>query len=155
MLVEIPWRKALNLKHLVFDYNGTLATDGKMLPSAGELLTQLSERFAIHVITADTFGTVAEECASLPVGVYCLKSSDHTYEKEQFIRSLPESRAVAIGNGANDLRMLEEAALAVAVIGQEGCALETLLKADIVVHSIEDGLRLFLNPQRLIATLRR
>jgi len=61
---------------------------------------------------------------------------------------------VAIGNGANDAAMLQEAALGIAVLGPEGLAAEALLAADVVVASIEDALDLLLRPHRLVATLR-
>lgn len=60
----------------------------------------------------------------------------------------------AIGNGANDAKMLETAALGIAVLGPEGLAVETLHAANVVVPHINDALDLLLKPVRLIATLR-
>lgn len=48
------------IEHLVLDFNGTLAIDGKFIDWVVQLLNKLSEQLSIHVITADTFGTVAE-----------------------------------------------------------------------------------------------
>jgi len=62
---------------------------------------------------------------------------------------------VAIGNGANDVAMLSEAAHGIAGLGPEGLAVSALLAADVLVASIDDALELLLNPKRLIATLRR
>ena len=59
-----------------------------------------------------------------------------------------------MGNGRNDALMLKEAALGIAVIQEEGGAVETLLAADIVTHSVLVALDLLLNPLRLTATLR-
>ena len=61
---------------------------------------------------------------------------------------------VAIGNGRNDGPMLKAAALGIALVQQEGGAVETLLSADIVSTSILDALDLLSHPQRLVATLR-
>ena len=52
-------------------------------------------------------------------------------------------------------RMLERAALGIAVLGPEGVAGITLQKADVVVPDIRSALELLLYPKRLIATLRR
>jgi soluble P-type ATPase len=70
-----------------------------------------------------------------------------------FIRGLNGS--LCIGNGANDASMFEEADLAITVAGREGCAASTLLKSDILIDNILDALDLLLNPNRMIATLRK
>jgi soluble P-type ATPase len=61
---------------------------------------------------------------------------------------------VAIGNGRNDRAMLRSAALAIALVQQEGGAAETLSSAHVVCHNIVDALALLLRRERLIATLR-
>ncbi|MCS7003502.1 MAG: ATPase P, partial [Dehalococcoidia bacterium] len=59
------------------------------------------------------------------------------------------------GNGANDVAMLERAAIGVAVIGPEGAASSAIAAADVVTIAIADALDLLRYPRRLIATLRR
>ena len=59
-----------------------------------------------------------------------------------------------MGNGRNDQLMLEEAALGIAVILEEGAAAVTLSAADVVCTNIVSALELLDNPLRLIATLR-
>ncbi len=49
--------------------------------------------------------------------------------------------------------MLEASRLGIIVLGKEGCALKSMIEADVQVGSILDGLDLLLNPQRLKATL--
>lgn len=61
---------------------------------------------------------------------------------------------VCIGNGRNDHLMLRPAALAIAVVQQEGAWTDTLASAQVIVREIRDALDLLLYPQRLIATLR-
>jgi soluble P-type ATPase len=60
-----------------------------------------------------------------------------------------------VGNGANDVDMLAEAALGIAVLGSEGLAVPALIAADVLAASIDEALELLLNPKRLVATLRR
>ena len=40
--IEIPGREPLALRHLVLDYNGTIAVDGKLLPELAAPLGELS-----------------------------------------------------------------------------------------------------------------
>ena len=87
--------------------------------------------------------------------VKVLESQDHTGEKEEYVKSLGASSCVAVGNGNNDIEMLKTASLGIAIMGDEGCATQTLLVSDATCKSIEDALELFLSPKRLIATLRK
>jgi soluble P-type ATPase len=70
------------------------------------------------------------------------------------LESLDPTRTVAIGNGNNDHLILKEAALGIAVLGEEGMSVLAMKDADIVVKDISNALDLFLKPKRLIATLR-
>lgn len=54
--IKIPGFKELHLSFLVLDFNGTLATDGKIIKGVTENLNKLASKLKIHVITADTFG---------------------------------------------------------------------------------------------------
>ena len=153
--IHIPGRSDLRLEVLVLDYNGTLALDGKMSERVKEHIVRLAEYFEVHVLTSDTFGSVAQQCRALPVRVKVLASSNHTEEKAQYLEQFNPRQVVAVGNGANDQLMLKRAEVGIAVIGPEGCAVEALLSADVIVHSITEALGLLLNPKRLVATLRR
>ncbi|MGV2939380.1 HAD family hydrolase [Mesobacillus sp. LC4] len=153
LYLNIPGRGTFTIHHLVLDFNGTIAFDGKLIPGVTEKIMMLNKEMDIHVITADTNGTVARQCSGLQVSVKILLSGDHTAEKGEFVRSL--DGVICMGNGANDEAMFEEADLAIAVAGREGCATSTLLKSDILIENILDALDLLLNPNRMIATLRK
>jgi ribonucleotide monophosphatase NagD (HAD superfamily) len=43
ILLEIPQREAIELRHAVFDINGTLAVDGMPIPGAVERLKSLAD----------------------------------------------------------------------------------------------------------------
>lgn len=155
MTIEIPHYKTMTLNHLILDYNGTIATDGKLIPDIQPLLPQLAEHYQVHVITADTFGSVKAQLGEYPLTVKILSSNNHTEEKAAYIESLGAAQCVAIGNGNNDAKMLKHAALGIALVGEEGCATATLMQSDLSCHRITDALSLLLHPKRLIATLRR
>lgn len=153
--VVIPGLGTLNLEVLILDFNGTLALDGQMFESVKDSLIRLSTYLEIHIITADTYGTVAGQCVNLPVQVKVLESTEHTKEKANYLSQFGERQVVAIGNGVNDELMLEQAHLGIAVIGFEGASTRTLFASNIVVQKIEDALGLLLNTSRLKATLRQ
>jgi len=152
--ISIPGFRDLHLRHLVSDYNGTLAVDGALLSGVEKLLTELSSQIEIHVITGDTFGLAATQLAGLPFNLEIIPVESQPEKKLAFIESLGEQNVVAIGNGRNDRKMLEVAAVGIALIQAEGASPETLASADVVSTNILDALNLLTNPKRLIATLR-
>ncbi|HEX8011938.1 MAG TPA: HAD hydrolase family protein [Casimicrobiaceae bacterium] len=152
--VTIPGFGALDLRHLVLDYNGTLAVDGKLLPGVREALTALADRLEIHVITADTFGLAGTELAGLPVNITIIPQAEQAEIKLAHVVRLGTESVFAIGNGRNDRKMLAAAAVGVALTQGEGASAETLAAADVVATHVVDALDLLLHPKRLIATLR-
>ena len=153
--ISIPHYTELELAHVVLDYNGTLASNGIVSEETRQTLSQLTERYSVYVITADTFGTVQKELEAFDLEVIILSSSDHTREKAQLIECLGAAQTAAMGNGNNDRLMLESAVLSIALMGSEGCAGETMQAADILCGSIKDAMELLIYPKRLVATLRR
>ncbi len=154
-MIEIPGHKNIDIRHIVFDYNGTIAKEGKLLESVKALFPQLAMRYTLHVVTADTFGSVKKELFGFDAHIKVLQSGNHTNEKAEFIKTLGADTCAAVGNGSNDMLMLKSAALSIAILGEEGCSKETLFNSDIVCKSITDAMELFLYDKRLIATLRR
>lgn len=154
MDLEIPGFGLLTLRHLVLDYNGTLAVDGALLPGVEEALQWLGSQIEIHVLTADTYGSVAEQLQNVECKVVTIALESQDREKSLYLENLGSSGCLAIGNGRNDHLMLEKAALGIALLQQEGLATKTLLAADIVCASILDAFAYFKIPNRLVATLR-
>lgn len=152
--VHIPGRGRVELIDLVLDFNGTMALDGRVLDGVRLRLVALSKVLRIHVITADTFGTVREAVRKLPCELVVLEESGQDEAKADLVRGLGPESTVAIGNGRNDVLMLQEAALGIAVIEGEGGAVSALQAADIVSTSIDSALDLLRRPDRLVATLR-
>lgn len=151
-----PHGRELLLQHLVLDLNGTLALDGRLIAGVEEHLARLVSVLDVHVLTANTFGTAEnlKEIKGLHVRTIS-REAEGGPVKAQFVRSLGREHSAAMGNGMNDVAMLETAALGIAVLGPEGCAAPALMAAHIVVKDPVDGLSLLLNPLRLAATLRR
>jgi len=153
--IVIPGRKTYQLKHLVLDYNGTLACDGDILTGVKDPLLALSEKLHLHVLTADTFGKAKNNLGEIPCTLTLLPVHNQDRKKGEYVKHLLPENTVCIGNGRNDLLMLKEAVLSIAVVQEEGAAVETLLAADVVCKDIVSALNLLANPLRLVATLRK
>jgi soluble P-type ATPase len=151
--VDAPGWGSFPIRHLLLDLNGTLTLDGVFIPGVEERILDLSKKLDIHILTADTFGTAARICHGLPVTLHVIPEGDQIQAKGKYLKGLP-LKAVAIGNGRNDMGMLADAALGIAVLGPEGTSTEAQGAADVVVMSISDALDLLINPDRLKATLR-
>ena len=152
--INIPGRKIIEISHLVLDFNGTLAIDGKLIEGTKPLLELLSRQLTIHVVTADTFGTAKSEISGIKCELKILDPKLQDMQKESYMFYLDENQVVAIGNGMNDVLMVKGAALGIVVLQKEGASMDTFLNADIICTSILDALELLLNPQRIVATLR-
>ena len=152
--VNVPGYKTLELNYMVLDYNGTLSCDGELIQGVKERLSVLSEPLSVHVITADTFGKVESRLKDVPCEITVLPLENQDVAKLEYIKHLGADRTVCIGNGRNDRLMLKAAALGIAVVLEEGAAVETAMDADVVFTSINSALDLLTNPLRLIATLR-
>jgi soluble P-type ATPase len=152
--VDIPGYGRLSLRHLVLDFNGTLACDGGLLPGVAERLKRLSETLQVVVLTADTFGRAADELKDIPCELTVLPVEAQDAGKLTVVERLGSHHTVCIGNGRNDNRMLRAAVLGIAVILEEGAAGVTVSAADVVCTSIQSALDLLTHPLRLVATLR-
>jgi soluble P-type ATPase len=90
-----------------------------------------------------------EELKGLPVRIERVSSG---VEKAEIAKGY--TPYVAVGNGNNDVAMLEKAELAFCVIGREGASVDALLASDIVVTDVRDAMEMLLNGKKLMATLR-
>ena len=153
--IEIPSRGLLEIEYLVLDVNGTIAIDGKLIQGVAESLKRLQSHLTIRMITADTHGGQAQIDSILGLKAERLKAGNEAEQKEAFVRSLGAKKVIAMGNGANDALMLKVAAIGIAVMGEEGLAVEALSAADLVITDPVRAFELIENPKRLIATLRK
>jgi len=136
------------------DYNGTMAASGEPLPGCLERLRRLAERVEVHVVTADTFGRAASRVNEPAFKLEILPAKRQDEAKASYVRDLGLRTTAAIGNGANDARMLKEVVLGLAVVQAEGAAAAAIQNADAVFTHINDALDALLDPERLVATLR-
>lgn len=152
--IAVPGHKQIKVNHLVLDYNGTLACDGKLLDGVRQNLNLLAKQIQIHLLTADTFGNVKSELSGITCELSIISSNNQEISKLKYIEALGTKQTVCIGNGRNDRLMLKEAALGIAVVQKEGMSTEAMVAADIISPDINVALELLTHPLRLIATLR-
>ena len=153
--IQIPGAPDLRIDHVLLDFNGTIALDGRLIDGVKEKINQHSEQLAFHVITADTFGSVQKELEHVKCTLHTIPPGNQTAAKLEYLQELLPHRTIGVGNGANDEQMLREAILGIAVLGQEGLASRTLAASDLLVSNILDLFAYFENPDRLVACLRQ
>ena len=156
--LDIPGFGLLEIARVVSDYSGTHSCAGVIRPAVRERLARLAESVEVHILTSDTFGTAERELHDLPVTLHLLMGEDHDKQKRAYALELDPQHVAAFGNGNNDRLLLstvrDAGGLAIAVDNGEGCAVESMLAANLVIHGAENALDLLLDSNRCKATLR-
>ena len=151
--IDIPGWENITIENIVLDLNGTIATDGRISVDVKEKIKTLSQKTKVYILTADTQGTAGDESKDIGIELVKIPGEDSKNKKFEFLKTLNLDKTIVIGNGNNDQLILKEAALGIAILGDEGLSGLALKNAEILVKSISDALDLFLKPKRLIATL--
>ena len=107
--INIPGFGGIRIEHVVFDLNGTLAVDGHIPQSTRERLRVLAGRVSLVVMTADTHGTLDQVIGDLPVKAQRIAGAIGASEKRALVEMLGAQQTIAVGNGRNDVEMLEAA----------------------------------------------
>ncbi len=149
--IDIPQRGIIELRHAVFDVNGTLAVDGRPIPGVADRLQALRDHLSLHALTAGTHGNIADLERTFGFPLQVIATGE---EKVRYVEQLGPAGVIAFGNGRNDVAMLRLAALGVAILAGEGVAIEALQAADVLAAGPVEAIDLVLKPKRLIATLR-
>lgn len=152
MEILIPNNGNLNIENILLDLNGTLAVGGNLIEGVKERVGELRDIYKLILLSGNTRGG-ADQLAS-ELGIQFIETKTGA-EKQQVAKDLDPITCAAIGNGLIDLELIETAHLGIVTMQGEGVHIKTLLAADIVVPSVNDALDLFIDRNRLIATLRR
>ncbi|NJF24648.1 HAD family hydrolase [Thermococcus sp. Bubb.Bath] len=147
--MDVPNYGTVEFESVLFDLNGTLGTSGEVPEDVKRLLEKLADKYTVVVLSADTFGTLEREFEGLPVRIERVSNGE---EKAEIAKGY--APYVAVGNGNNDVAMMESAELAFCVIGEEGATVDAMLAADIVVKDVKGAIKMLLDERKLIATLR-
>jgi len=153
MTYDIPGQEKLEIKTIILDLNGTLSVAGKVPGGVKVRLEQLKAKgFSIIFFTGNTRNDADDLAAELGIEWKLAKNAE---EKRSLALELGPDTCASIGNGLIDLELMKSVKLRIVTLQAEGVHIQTMLNSDIVVPSITDALDLFIDEQRLIATLRR
>lgn len=153
MNYDIPGVGTLTIKTIILDLNGTLSVGGAVPEDVKPRLEKLKEQ-GVHVLffTGNTRNDADELATKLGIEWKLAKSSQ---DKRDLALELDPETCASVGNGRIDLELMKTVKLGVVTLQAEGVHIKTLQACDIIVPTINDALDLFIDPQRLIATLRK
>lgn len=154
LLYEIPGKENIEIENIVFDYNGTIAVDGKLIHGVEEAINTLSKSLNVFIVTADTYGTVEDECKGINAKILTFPKENAGESKRDIVKKLGPLKTITIGNGFNDVPMFKEAILSIGIMEGEGMSGSLIIEADIVVGNIIDGINIVGNKNMVKATLR-
>ena len=104
--IDIPGRGTFGIRHVVCDYNGTIAVDGHLIEGVASRIREITEFAQVSVLTADTFGTVRTECDDLPVDVRVFARDDASAARPRLCASLAPKVARASAMASTTLLCL-------------------------------------------------
>ena len=151
--IQRPGQPPIDIEYLLIDYEGTLASDGRVHPKAKDKINLLSKRVKIYILAKSERERVEETLRRVKADLFYVTEGEASKQKLDLLLNLGAPRTVVIGNGVDDLPIMEEAGLGLCVIGREGASSEIIGKADIVFINILDALDFLLKPLRQKATL--
>ena len=146
-------KEPLEIEFILLDFEGTLASDRRVHPKAKDKINLLSKRTKIYILTGVEKEIVDLVLRKVKAEIVFLTEGKNFQQKLDLLRQLGPDKTVVIGNGLDDVPMMEEAGLGLCILGKEGASGEAMAKADIVVTNIIDALDFLLKPLRQKATL--
>ena len=153
--IQRPGMESLDIHFVLIDFEGTLAMDGRVHPKAKDKVNLLSKRATLYILTKSNREKVEETLRKMKVEILYVTEGDSSQQKLKVLQRLGPHQTAVIGNGLDDVRIMEQAGLGMCVIGKEGSSAEALAKADLVVTHVLDALDFLLKPMRQRATLGR
>jgi soluble P-type ATPase len=153
IILQRPGRTPLEVEFILLNFEGTLGTDRRIHPKAKDKLNLLSKRTNIYILTKGEQEAIRETLKKVKAEVVYFKEGEVSQGKLDLLRQLGAAKSVAIGNGVDDVPMIEEAGLGICIIDVEGASGEAIKKADVVFTNILDALDFFLKPMRHKAVL--
>lgn len=153
MTYEVPGAGQLDIKTIILDLNGTLSVGGVVPDGVKERLDQLKQKgLSVLFFTGNTRNDADELADTLGIEWKLAKNAE---DKKNLALELDPDTCASIGNGLIDHELMKTVKLRIVTLQAEGVHVQTLLSADIVIPTILDALDLFIDEQRLIATLRK
>jgi soluble P-type ATPase len=135
------------------DLNGTLSVGGEISEGVKGRLDKLkSMGINLLLFTGNTRNNADDLAKNLGIKWMLAKSA---LDKKSLAMDLEPDTCASIGNGLIDVELMKTVKLRIVTLQAEGVHIQTMINSDIVVPTINDALDLFIDDQRLIATLRK
>ena len=131
------------MEEVGLECNGTIAIDAVLLTGAKAPIHALTFQVHVHVLNADTYGTVKVQCAPSGIHVEVFSQEGVTACKQAEIRCF-DNEVCSIGNGFNEIEMFDQAALSIEVLEGEKLCAALLSHAHMLARSMEEALDLLL-----------
>jgi len=151
--IERPGQGNLEVDFILIDFEGTLASDRRVHPKAKDKINLLSKRTKIYILAKEEKECVEEALKKVKAEIIYLMEGKSSQQKLDWLHQLGATRTVAIGNGIDDIPMIEEAGFSICIMSKEGTSSEAMKKSDAVFINIFDALDFLLKPIRQKATL--
>lgn len=152
MIFHIPNGETIEINSIVFDLNGTLSVYGEIKESTKVLLKQLQElEYNLYLISGDVRGNVAKLSSEIGIQHFVAKTRE---AKGEIIDTLNPETCAAIGNARIDIDTFIKSKIAIATLQSEGIHKDIIEHVDIIVPSIDDALRLFIDTEAFLGTMR-
>lgn len=142
----------LEIKTIILDLNGTLSVGGVVPDGVKERLGKLKDMgFNVLFFTGNTRNDADDLATDLGIDWKLAKNAG---DKRDLALELEPDTCASIGNGLIDLELMKVVKLSIVTLQAEGVHVQTLVNSDVIIPTINDALDLFIDEQRLIATLR-
>jgi soluble P-type ATPase len=151
--IQRPGQGNLEIEFILIDFEGTLALDRRVHPKAKDKINLLSKRTQIYILTKEEKECVEEALKKVKAEIIYLMEEKSSRQKLDWLHQLGATRTVAIGNGIDDIPIIEEAGFGICVMSKEGTSSEAMKKSGVVFMNILDALDFLLKPLRQKATL--
>jgi len=119
IFIQRPGQEPLEIEFILIDFEGTLASDRRVHPKAKDKINLLSKRTKIYILTKAEKEVVEDNLRRVKAEIYYLTEGEASKQKLDLLRQLGSSKTVAIGNGLDDVPMIEEAVLGICVVGKK------------------------------------
>lgn len=155
---KVPgYQKPWEIRHLIFDLNGTLSVDGALEDEVKGRIMFLREKFAdlnMYLFTGDTLGNAGDVADYLKLEMRNTPTAKSKADEAEKLCRKREHRA-AIGNGLIDVDLFHVCGLRLAIIQKEGASAHAIMAADMVFTSVVDAIDFLLKEKRFTAGLRQ
>lgn len=152
MQYDIPGSGPLHIKTIILDLNGTLSVGGVIPDGVASRLAAIKQLGIDLVLFTGNTRNDADDIAT-ELGIRWQLAKNAADKRDLALAMNPETCAT-IGNGLIDSELMQVVKLRIVTLQAEGVHTKTLQHSDIIVPTIVDALDLFIDQQRLIATLR-